>query len=420
MVRMVSRTPIVTGRDGIRNRARVGPCIWALLLLTVLAAAGCKGAPNDSTPPGVRIGDPSTGATLSGTVPVQGAAWVTNGSRLLTLVEVQIDSGGWKTASGTTIWSFRLDTVPLEDGWHTLRARSFDGVEYSEPEGFEFESRNADSSGDSAAVVICLVVVVVLTVAVGVGLFYYISIRAFPSARAQAGGIPPPVRGYPPQRWYTDQAGRTSRYADTESLLPLPRPPAAGVLYPGPALPRIPSPGGGQGAAGTDQEAPDEGGAMPPLAVVEYEDEGAASGMTEGLEIEETQSPDAAMGGAMTPEVIEAGVELPPETVEVVDMEAGASPELRSVELLPPEEPSGPAPTLTGGDRHARVMRALIALPRGLPLPLLGITTNELADLILRAPRKIAPGGSPLVQLKGRWYRADEDNLKEFMVEYKP
>lgn len=41
-------------------------------------------------------------------------------------VEVRLDSGEWKAARGTNYWSYLLDVSLLEDGLHTLEARSFD------------------------------------------------------------------------------------------------------------------------------------------------------------------------------------------------------------------------------------------------------------------------------------------------------
>ncbi len=386
-----------------------------MLLLTVLAAAGPAAAAPDATPPAVKIMDPVNGAALKGTVTVQGTAQSTSESRRVELVEVQVDSGGWRAASGTTIWSYRLDTVPLEDGWHTLRARSFDGTEFSEPAGIEFESRNAGSASESLGFAICIVLFVALVIGLlGVFLYYY-------SKSSQAGSAPaasstPAVQSYPPQLWYTDQTGRRSPYPFPGSPYYPPRPPPAGVPHSA-VPPRIHSPGSGQGAGDAIEVAPEYGGAIPPQPVVEHE--GAAVGVSGGLEIDETMSLDAEAGERMVPDVIEVGEDLPPETVELVDMGAGASPEQLSAGWPAPEGPFAPASVLSGGDRHARVKRALMTMPRGLPLPLLGVTMDELAGLILRAPRQNAPGGSPVVRLKGRWYRADENNLKDFMVEYK-
>ncbi|MDI6916392.1 MAG: CARDB domain-containing protein [Thermoplasmatales archaeon] len=47
-------------------------------------------------------------------------------------VEVKIDDGEWQLASGTTSWSFDWDTTTMDNGWHTIYARAFDGIDYSD------------------------------------------------------------------------------------------------------------------------------------------------------------------------------------------------------------------------------------------------------------------------------------------------
>ena len=46
-------------------------------------------------------------------------------------VELRLDGGAWMTVSGTTGWSYDLDTKPLAAGNHTLEVRSHDGQKYS-------------------------------------------------------------------------------------------------------------------------------------------------------------------------------------------------------------------------------------------------------------------------------------------------
>ncbi|MDI6856629.1 MAG: CARDB domain-containing protein, partial [Candidatus Thermoplasmatota archaeon] len=42
------------------------------------------------------------------------------------------DSGSWQLATGTTTWSFVWDTTTVSNGWHTIYARAWDGIDYSE------------------------------------------------------------------------------------------------------------------------------------------------------------------------------------------------------------------------------------------------------------------------------------------------
>ncbi|MDI6916427.1 MAG: NosD domain-containing protein, partial [Thermoplasmatales archaeon] len=62
------------------------------------------------------------------TIPRQAAS---NGTTVQ-FVEIKIDSGSWQLATGTTSWSFDWDTTTVSNGWHTIYARAYDGVDYSE------------------------------------------------------------------------------------------------------------------------------------------------------------------------------------------------------------------------------------------------------------------------------------------------
>ncbi|MCD6512324.1 MAG: right-handed parallel beta-helix repeat-containing protein, partial [Thermoplasmata archaeon] len=80
-------------------------------------------------PPTITITSPSNGATVSGTVTIQGTAGDSDGT--VQKVEVKIDNGAWTQATGTTEWSYSLNTTVLSNGEHTIYARSFDGADYS-------------------------------------------------------------------------------------------------------------------------------------------------------------------------------------------------------------------------------------------------------------------------------------------------
>jgi hypothetical protein len=80
-------------------------------------------------PPQCAVTNPPDGATISGTHIVRGTASDPDGT--VERVEISIDGGEWRTTSGTEAWSFSLDTTTLGEGAHTIRARSYDGSEYS-------------------------------------------------------------------------------------------------------------------------------------------------------------------------------------------------------------------------------------------------------------------------------------------------
>jgi len=85
--------------------------------------------PSTNTPPTCSITSPSNGATVNGTVTIQGTASDSDGT--VQSVQVKIDSGSWQTATGTTSWSYSWDTTGVGDGSHTIYARSYDGTNYS-------------------------------------------------------------------------------------------------------------------------------------------------------------------------------------------------------------------------------------------------------------------------------------------------
>ena len=81
--------------------------------------------PLDTTAPSASISTPVNGATLSGTVSIAGTA---SDNTALSKVEVQVDANGFVTASGTTAWSYSLNTALYPDGAHALTVRATDNA----------------------------------------------------------------------------------------------------------------------------------------------------------------------------------------------------------------------------------------------------------------------------------------------------
>ena len=82
--------------------------------------------------PYCRIFKPKNGVVLSNTVTVNGIAGDPDGNDTLEKVEIKIgDDGQWIRVSGTTSWSYQLDTTQFPNGQHTLYARAYDGEKYS-------------------------------------------------------------------------------------------------------------------------------------------------------------------------------------------------------------------------------------------------------------------------------------------------
>jgi Bacterial Ig domain len=381
------------------------------LLLLFLLVLSAEDAAADGL--NIAITAPDDRSTVSGSVTVRGTAASTSLSKNVLFVEVQIDSGGWSRAEGTQQWSYTFDSSRLSNGWHTLRAHCSDGSVYSIVAAIDFQIDKGSATGSSLGIAVC----VALAFAIGIigiaAVFYYYTRSAsgsFPQ-RAVASGPAPPGLSYPPSMQYIPSApppypGRPAQghYPIDDSPYYNPRPQHPGVSHSGPEGPRIYSQGYDSAATAGMALPPGMGGIIPSPPVVDHDGREATASTVEVLEVEDN----------IRQEVLEVDERQPAEAGGLLSEES-QSPE--PVELMPEDLPE-PAASVTGTDRHSGVMRALLVMPRGLPLPLLGIMMHELADMILHAERRNTPGGSPLVLLKDRWYHADEMDLKDFMVEY--
>jgi N-acetylneuraminic acid mutarotase len=80
--------------------------------------------------PFCRITAPEDGATAGRQLQVTGTAGPAGGR--IVLVQLRLDGAQWQNVSGIEEWSCTLDTGGLEPGTHTIEARAFDGVLYSD------------------------------------------------------------------------------------------------------------------------------------------------------------------------------------------------------------------------------------------------------------------------------------------------
>jgi len=78
--------------------------------------------------PTVSINTPSNNSEVSGDVAVMGIA---SDDISVEKVEIKIDDGNWIQTTGTTSWSYSWDTTTVNNGSHTIYARSYDGTDYS-------------------------------------------------------------------------------------------------------------------------------------------------------------------------------------------------------------------------------------------------------------------------------------------------
>jgi hypothetical protein len=85
--------------------------------------------PVPNIPPMLTITNPAENATISGYYKITGTAW-DDGLYLFTFVS--IDNGSWEVISEDPDWYVFWNTTKITNGEHTVSARVFDGLNYSE------------------------------------------------------------------------------------------------------------------------------------------------------------------------------------------------------------------------------------------------------------------------------------------------
>jgi hypothetical protein len=137
--------------------------------------------------PRVAILRPVDGSVVDGTITVEGNASHGAAGKHIVAVFVQVDSGDWKAAVGTTNWTFALDTHGLADGPHAIRARSSDGARSSTEAAVSVDVHNGGGGGKheeglTTPIAIIIIILVVLVV---------VALVAVVRARAGRDGTPP-------------------------------------------------------------------------------------------------------------------------------------------------------------------------------------------------------------------------------------
>jgi hypothetical protein len=79
----------------------------------------CKTGFCDSTPPIASIASPTDGSTVNGGIIVSGTA---SDNVAVKSIQIQVDNNALELATGTTSWTFSLDTTMYPDGSHTITA----------------------------------------------------------------------------------------------------------------------------------------------------------------------------------------------------------------------------------------------------------------------------------------------------------
>ena len=105
----------------------------ALILIFVSLFSGCIQDEDDFNKiPTVKISYPYDKNQVQGIVMISGDAGDEDGDNTLERVEIKINDLNWDDAEGTTQWSYNWNTYDMDDGIYAIKARSWDGFEYSE------------------------------------------------------------------------------------------------------------------------------------------------------------------------------------------------------------------------------------------------------------------------------------------------
>jgi parallel beta-helix repeat protein len=165
-------TTVANGEHAVQARCYDGMAYSPSVTVTVTV--------ENNEQPAVATTSPQNGSTVSGSVTVQGTAEDPDGNETLQAVQVRVDGGEWTAATGTTNWSFALDTTPLANGDHLIELRAFDGTAYSDIASITVTVANEggdgddeDDGGDDDSLMLITAILVVVVVAAVVVLLMY-------------------------------------------------------------------------------------------------------------------------------------------------------------------------------------------------------------------------------------------------------
>jgi hypothetical protein len=150
------------------NAANSGTSNKQDYIYTTSASSDEAGGGTGNQRPTCTISSPSSGEKVSGTVTISGTSSDSDGT--VESVEIRIDSGSWNEVTGTTSWSYELDTTDLTNGAHKVYARASDGTDYSNEVSVNIdvdnqgEIDNGNGDTDSSMLILLLVIVIIIVV----------------------------------------------------------------------------------------------------------------------------------------------------------------------------------------------------------------------------------------------------------------
>jgi fibronectin type 3 domain-containing protein len=111
---------------------------------------------------------PQSGSSITGTIEVYGIA--SDGDSTVQRVEIKIDDGDWIWATGTTSWSYDLDTTELTNGQHTIYIRSYDGTNHSSEMSINVDVNNLETEEQEDMFLLGMLILLIIVVAVIIAL----------------------------------------------------------------------------------------------------------------------------------------------------------------------------------------------------------------------------------------------------------
>ncbi len=104
-----------------------------LILILLVPLSGCIGGDNsEDNKPIITIEYPHEGDRVSSIVKIVGTAEDPDKNDRVKRVEVSINDSSWELADGTIQWSYDWITYKKTDGFYVIKARAWDGEEYSD------------------------------------------------------------------------------------------------------------------------------------------------------------------------------------------------------------------------------------------------------------------------------------------------
>ena len=135
--------------------------------------------------PSVAISGPSADKALAGTAILFGTASDPDGA--VARVEMSLDGSGWSTVTGTTSWSYSLDTTTMKNGHHAIQVRAYDGTDFSDGAWLNFTVSNAAASTSSGPSLAVLGGIVAVILVVAIVAFMLMRRKKAPPVAAQMG-----------------------------------------------------------------------------------------------------------------------------------------------------------------------------------------------------------------------------------------